>query len=55
MRWHGIRMLPELGASKPASIIRLVVFPEPDGPSMVRNSPFAMVRLRSSTTRLRPS
>jgi hypothetical protein len=30
-----------VAVSNPASIIRQVVLPEPDGPSMVRNSPLA--------------
>ena len=34
-----MRMVPAVGASKPASIMRQVVLPEPDGPSRVRNSP----------------
>ena len=29
--------MPEVTLSKPASIIRTVVFPEPDGPSSVMN------------------
>jgi len=32
-------MLPRLGASMPASIRSIVVLPEPDGPTIVRNSP----------------
>jgi len=32
-------MRPAVGASKPASIIRVVVLPDPEGPSSVRNSP----------------
>ena len=50
-----IRMVPEVGASKPASIIRQVVLPEPDGPSRVRNSPSAALRFRSRITSVRPS
>ena len=34
-----MRMAPEVGASKPASIIRHVVLPDPDGPSKVRELP----------------
>ena len=44
-----------VGTSKPASIIRVVVLPEPDGPSRVRNSPRAMSRLRFLTTSVSPS
>ena len=50
-----MRMAPAVGVSKPASIIRQVVLPEPDGPSRVRNSPLRICRSRSRTTRVRPS
>jgi hypothetical protein len=33
------RISPAVGDSNPASIIRQVVLPEPDGPSSERNSP----------------
>jgi hypothetical protein len=33
------------GGLEPASIIRQVVLPEPDGPSIVRNSPLGMVKV----------
>jgi hypothetical protein len=33
------RISPSVGLSKPASIMRVVVLPDPDGPSSVRNSP----------------
>ena len=46
------RISPKVGVSKPASIISVVVLPEPDGPSSVRNSPRSMSRWRSSTTRV---
>jgi hypothetical protein len=36
------RMSPWVAVSNPASIIRQVVLPDPDGPSMVRNSPLGM-------------
>ena len=49
------RMSPWVAVSNPASIIRQVVLPEPDGPSMVRNSPFGIERLRSLTTSVSPS
>ena len=47
-RWYGgscdsglpsSRISPAVGVSKPASIISVVVLPDPDGPSSVRNSP----------------
>ena len=39
MALPAMRMTPPVGASNPASIIRQVVLPDPDGPSKVRNSP----------------
>jgi len=51
----GVLISPVVGDSKPASIISVVVLPEPDGPSSVRNSPRRMSRLRSRTTRAAPS
>ena len=39
---------PTVGCSNPATIMRKVVFPEPEGPSRVRNSP----RPTSSVTSL---
>ena len=49
------RIEPAVGASKPASIIRQVVFPDPEGPSRVRNSPFRTWRSSPSTTGVTPS
>ena len=46
---------PAVGDSKPASIISVVVLPEPEGPSSVRNSPRWMSRSNWRTTRLMPS
>ena len=46
---------PWVAVSKPASSIRQVVLPEPEGPSMVRNSPLGIERLRSFTTSVSPS
>ena len=43
------RSRPELGFSKPASIRRSVVLPQPDGPSREKNSRSYMSRVRSST------
>ncbi len=45
-----IRISPLVTSSKPASIIRQVVLPEPEGPSRVMNSPLATLRLKSLTT-----
>src|SRR5262245_14371403 len=41
---------PAVGFSKPASRFKTVVFPQPLGPKMHRNSPHRMVRLKSRTT-----
>ena len=46
---------PPVGVSNPANIINVVVFPEPDGPSIVRNSPCGISTLRSLTTSTSPS
>ena len=40
---------PASGWWKPAMALRVVVLPQPDGPSRVRNSPSGTSRLRSST------
>src|SRR5919109_2744766 len=46
---------PESGCSKPAIMRRLVVLPQPDGPSREKNSPASMSRLTASTATIRPS
>ena len=46
---------PFVGVSKPASIMRVVVLPEPDGPSNVRNSPSAISKSSPLTTSSFPS
>ena len=43
------RMSPASGSSNPATIRIVVVLPQPDGPSSVRNSPSRMSIERSST------
>ena len=50
-----IKISPCVAVSKPASIIKQVVLPEPDGPSIVTNSPLAILRFKSFTTRTSPS
>src|SRR4029079_14897113 len=47
-------ILPALGCSNPAIRRRQVVLPEPDGPSMAKNSPGAMSRSTPSTARTAP-
>ena len=49
------RMSPEVGVSKPASIISVVVLPEPDGPSSDKNSPSWIAKSRWSTIWTMPS
>ena len=40
---------PEVGRSKPAIIRRVVVFPHPEGPKKVTNSPRLTSRVKSET------
>ena len=49
-----IAIRPVSGSTKPAIIRSVVVLPQPDGPSSTTNSPCAIVRLTSSTTRTPP-
>src|SRR5690606_2576447 len=44
---------PSSGCSKPAIMRRVVVLPQPEGPSRAKNSPSAMSRLTPSTARTR--
>src|SRR4029077_1784 len=44
-----MRSVPALISSRPAIIRRLVVFPQPDGPTRTMNSPSPISRLRSFT------
>src|SRR5215471_16520077 len=48
-------MRPSSGVSKPAIMRKVVVLPQPDGPSRAKNSPAAIVRSTPSTARLMPS
>ena len=41
--------MPPVGSSKPAIIRSIVVLPEPDGPSIEKNSPSAMSRSTPAT------
>src|SRR6185436_19153590 len=45
---------PRSGVSKPATSLRQDVFPEPEGPSMAKNSPGSMANETSSTARTSP-
>ena len=49
------KISPWVAGSNPASIIKQVVLPEPEGPSMVKNSPRSMSRLRFLMTSSSPS
>src|SRR5437867_1717404 len=48
-------MRPASGFSKPAMRRSVVVLPEPDGPSMVKNSPCSTSRLTSSSATTSPN
>src|SRR3954467_12852031 len=50
-----IRISPAVGCSKPAIIRSVVVLPEPDAPSSVRNSPDETLRERLSTALKSPN
>ena len=43
------RMAPSVGVSKPAIIRSVVVLPQPDGPSIEKNSPDPMEKSASAT------
>src|SRR3954470_11947762 len=47
--------VPASGCSKPAMTRSVVVLPEPDGPSSVKNSPTAMSRSRFSIATISPN
>src|SRR5438132_3191705 len=54
MERSSIRMSPVVGGVKPATIMRVVVFPDPLGPSSVTNSPGATSRSTWSTAMTLP-
>ena len=58
LRFHGgskvtsvppSRTVPPVGSMKPATMRRVVVLPQPDGPSSTRNSPSATLSETSRT------
>src|SRR3546814_8754204 len=49
MRWPLSRISPSVGWSRPASMRRVVVLPQPLDPIMARNSPSPISRLMDST------
>jgi len=44
IRWPRSKISPEVGVSMPASMRSIVVLPQPEGPTMVKNSPSATSR-----------
>ena len=63
LRWLGLRpvtsrpsmrIAPVLGTSKPATILSVVVLPQPEGPRKETNSPRAIDRSKLRTTVLAP-
>src|SRR5690349_7622710 len=48
-------IVPEVGRSKPPSIRRVVVLPQPDGPRSEKNSPLPIVSDTSSTAVTSPN
>src|SRR5437762_8636795 len=46
--------VPSVGSRKPATMLRVVVLPQPDGPSSERNSPRATSRLTPWSTGVDP-
>ena len=47
-------MPPEVGSMKPAIICKVVVLPQPEGPSSEMNSPCSTDRLKLSTATISP-
>ena len=45
---------PEVGVSRPEIMLRVVVFPQPDGPTMMRNSPSSIRRFTPATATTDP-
>src|SRR6476620_8303948 len=43
------RIVPDVGVSSPATILSVVVLPQPDGPSSAKKEPLGTSRSRSST------
>src|SRR3954447_26512459 len=49
MSCPAIVMVPAVGSSSPATIRRVVVFPQPEGPRRAKNRPCSTTRSRLST------
>jgi hypothetical protein len=54
MSFSPMRIDPPLGGTKPAIILRVVVLPQPEGPSSTRNSPSRTSSDTDLTTALSP-
>ena len=52
--WPSMRMLPLAGCSRPAMARKVVVLPQPDGPSRVTCSPRSTVKLTPLTATASP-
>src|SRR5712692_2485854 len=48
------RMRPSVGSSRPAIIRRVVVLPQPDGPSITKKAPSSIAKLESLTATKSP-
>src|SRR5216684_1720300 len=48
------KMRPPVGSSRPAIMRKVVVLPQPEGPSRQKNSPFPMVKVESLTATKSP-
>src|SRR4051794_40727516 len=49
------RIFPPVGSSSPAIMRKVVVLPQPDGPSMTKNSPSSTTKLESWTATKSPN
>ena len=52
--WPSSSIVPDVGGMKPAIMRRVVVLPQPDGPSRETNSPFCSSSERSFTASKAP-
>ncbi len=50
-----IYMFPDVGFSKPATILKVVVFPLPDGPRITKNSPSSISKFKFFTASNSPN
>ena len=52
--WSPMKISPEVGVSRPEIMLRVVVLPQPDGPTMMRNSPSSIRRWTPATATADP-